>query len=236
MCGRSSISKKEADLEKRFNAKFYSADVERYNPLPKFNICPTTFVPVITNEKPEQFQFYHWGLELTSWDGNVHKNTINARKESIAKIPLFNESLHERRCILPATSYFEWKTFNKGKTKIPYLVKLKSTEIFSLAALWVSQVDKNDEMINKFVLITQPPTPSLSFVHDRMPGILTPETEKLWLDSKLGGEKALELINGHPDTDIKFHPVSNELNRSFDNKAEFVIERYYEIEEQGSLF
>ncbi|MDX2189830.1 MAG: SOS response-associated peptidase [Bacteroidota bacterium] len=236
MCGRSSVSKKEADLEKRFNARFYSADLDRYNPLPIYNVCPTTFVPVITNIDSKHIKYLHWGFDLESWDGILHKNTINARIENIQKISLFNECLSMRRCIIPATSYFEWKTLNKGKTKIPYLIKLKSLEIFSIAGLWVNQMNSNGEMTEKFVLITQPPTPKLSYIHDRMPALLTPENELKWLNTELNTKEAIQLINKFNDNEIIYHPVSNELNRSFENKAEFIREKKYEIEEQGNLF
>ncbi|MFN0049356.1 MAG: SOS response-associated peptidase [Cytophagales bacterium] len=234
MCGRASIAVADANLEQRFGAKLYGKQ-QNYQ-LPNFNVCPTTFAPVITSYAPAELQLFHWGLNFTSADGKMHKNTINARKESILNIPLFHESLHERRCIVPVTSYFEWKTFNGGKTKIPYLIKLKSDKIFALAALWVSQMDKNEALIDKFVLITQPPTPTLAFIHDRMPAILTLEAEKMWLDNACDGKKALTLINGYSDADIAYYPVSNELNRSFDNKAEFINEQKYTIQEQGSLF
>lgn len=236
MCGRSSISQKESDLEKRFNAKFASKVVDTFNRLPIFNVCPTTFVPTISNQNPTQFAAFHWGLDLIGYDGKLHKNTINARKENIKQIPLFHESLAHKRCIIPATSYFEWKQLNSGKTKIPYLIKLKSIEIFSLAALYTTQPNEKGEEVYKFVLITQPPTENLLFVHDRMPAILTPETENDWLNPNIGIDAAYKLIALPPKEDIIFYPVTTELNRSFDNNPNFIKQASHQIEEQGSLF
>ena len=55
MCGRSSLTKTEKDLEERFKATFYSEDLERYNLLPNFNVAPTHVMPVITNKDPDHF-------------------------------------------------------------------------------------------------------------------------------------------------------------------------------------
>jgi putative SOS response-associated peptidase YedK len=235
MCGRSSLTKKQTDLEKRFKAKFYSADIEKYNLLPKYNLCPTTFVPVKANFDSTHFQFFHWGMDITTWQGEVKKNAINARIENILKVGTFKDCLETRRCLLPATSYFEWKAIDKLR-KLPYLIKLKSQDVFSLAGLWISQEDKYGDPIHKFVLITQPPTKRLSFIHDRMPGIITLDKEEDWLDPKVSGVDALKLINQHPDDDIVFHTVTNKLNKSFDNDPQFIVECRHEIEEQGSLF
>lgn len=236
MCGRSSISDEESVLETRFKAKFNASDKERYKQLPLYNICPTTFVPVLSNKDINHYQYFYWGVELQSWNGTVYKNTINARKENILKIPLFQESINERRCLIPATSYFEWKTLNKGKIKIPYLIKMKSLDIFSIGGLWFTQPNEKGEMIEKFVLITQTPTPRLSTIHDRMPAIFTPETENLWLDTSIKGEEAIKLISQPNDSDFEFYPVTKELNKSFDNNPNFIVHTHHEVEEQGSLF
>jgi len=234
MCGRTSFGKKPADLEKRFNATFKTNDVERHNPLPNFNICPTTFVPVKADNDTAHFQFFHWGMDIITWTGEAKKNVINARIENILKIPAFKESLNSRRCILPVTSYFEWKTIDQ--VKLPYLIKLKSQEIFSLAGLWQTQASGKGNEINKFVLITQPPTPKLSFIHDRMPGILSPEKEDTWLDPSISGAEALKLINQYPDEDLQFYTVSSKINKSFENDSQLIVEHKHQIVVQGSLF
>jgi putative SOS response-associated peptidase YedK len=69
---------------------------------------------------------------------------------------------------MPATSYFEWKEVKGRKKKIPYLIQLKSQEIFSLGGLWVEQEDQQGNIIEKFALITQVPNKKLSFIHCKM--------------------------------------------------------------------
>ena len=84
MCGRSSLTKTEKELEERFRATFYSEDLERYNPLPNYNVAPTHMHPVITQEEPHTIHLYRWGL-IPFWakDMKIGASMINARIETI---------------------------------------------------------------------------------------------------------------------------------------------------------
>ena len=65
MCGRSSLTKTEKEIEKRFHATFYSEELERYNPLPNYNVAPGSFHPVITNQDPEYIHLYKWRVGIS---------------------------------------------------------------------------------------------------------------------------------------------------------------------------
>ncbi|MBK8079117.1 MAG: SOS response-associated peptidase family protein [Saprospiraceae bacterium] len=84
MCGRSSLTKTEKEIEKRFHATFYSEELERYNPLPNYNVAPGSFHPVITNQDPEYIHLYKWGL-IPFWakDKKIAYSMINARAETL---------------------------------------------------------------------------------------------------------------------------------------------------------
>mgnify|MGYP003379531057 CR=1 FL=1 len=104
MCGRSSLTKTEKELEERFRATFYSDDLERYNPLPNFNVAPTHMHPVITQEEPRVIHLYRWGL-IPSWakDTKIGSKLINARIEGIEEKPSFRSAFQKRRCIVPVS-------------------------------------------------------------------------------------------------------------------------------------
>ncbi len=93
MCGRSSLTKTEKELEIRFRATFYSDDLERYNPLPNFNVAPSHMHPVITQDEPTIIHLYRWGL-IPYWakDMKIGYNLINARIEGIAEKPSFRQA------------------------------------------------------------------------------------------------------------------------------------------------
>ncbi|HQU52071.1 MAG TPA: SOS response-associated peptidase family protein, partial [Saprospiraceae bacterium] len=84
MCGRSSLTKTEKELEERFHSTFYSEDLERYNPLPNYNVAPTQVMPVITNDDPDHFRPMRWGL-IPFWakDEKIGYKMINARIETL---------------------------------------------------------------------------------------------------------------------------------------------------------
>lgn len=100
MCGRSSLTVTEKELEKRFNASFYSEDLERYNPLPNFNMAPTQNLPVITDADPDHINLYRWGL-IPFWakDEKIGYRMINARMETVAEKPAFRQAFRQRRCL-----------------------------------------------------------------------------------------------------------------------------------------
>src|SRR5690606_13595754 len=102
MCGRSSLTKSEKELEARFKATFYSEDLEKYNPLPNYNVAPTQIMPVITNKDPQHFLPLRWGL-IPFWakDIRIGSQMINARIESVLEKSAFKYAMEKRRCLVP---------------------------------------------------------------------------------------------------------------------------------------
>ena len=108
MCGRSSLTKTEKELEARFQATFYSDELERYNPLPNYNVAPTNMCPVITSKDPSHFNIFRWGL-IPFWakDIKIGYRAINARSETIHEKPMFRSAFKQRRCWVVASGYYE---------------------------------------------------------------------------------------------------------------------------------
>ena len=235
MCGRSSLTKTEKELEERFNSTFYSEDLERYNPLPNFNVAPTHMHPVITNDDPEHLKFFTWGL-IPFWakDRKIGYKMINARKETILEKASFKTPMQKRRCIVPFDGFYEWKKTDKGK--MPYRIITTNQEIFTIAGLWERWKDANNEEIFSFTLITQPPNELLADIHDRMPAILLPEQEKLWLDETIPAQDLLDMIEPYPDDLMKAYRVSTRVNKVSENDAELIEEVPENGNGQGQLF
>jgi len=235
MCGRSSLTKTEKELEERFQATFYTEDLERYNPLPNFNVAPTHVLPVITNQDPKHFRPMRWGL-IPFWakDPKVGYKMINARIETVEE-KTFKNALEKRRCLVPFDGFYEWKTV--GKKKKPYRITIQNGKLFTIAGLWETWKAPNGEKIESFTLITQPANKMMSSIHDRMPAILLPEQEKLWIDPTLSTKEALQLIIPYPDEEMEAYPVSDRVGKVSENDAG-LIERV-EMEDDaphGDLF
>ncbi len=102
MCGRASLTANEKELEDRFGSTFYSEDIERYNPVPNYNLAPGQFFPVLTNNDPLHFNVFKWGL-IPFWakDTKVGYKMINARAETLESKSAFKGAFKRRRCLIP---------------------------------------------------------------------------------------------------------------------------------------
>ena len=236
MCGRSSLTKTEKELEARFNATFYSDELERYNPLPNFNVAPSHFHPIVTNVEQNHIRLFRWGL-IPSWakDIKVGYRMINARKETITEKNAFKYALKQKRCLVPMDGFYEWKKL--GKNKQPYYIKTTDQEVFTCAGLWEVWQSPKDEVIESFTVITQESNTLLKDIHDRMPAILLPEQEKLWLDDTIPPEELLDMIVPYPNELMEAFPVSNRVGKVSENDSD-LIKRVKPMDsfEQGDLF
>jgi putative SOS response-associated peptidase YedK len=231
MCGRSSLTKNEKELEKRFNATFYSEDLARYNPLPNYNVAPTHMMPVITNQDPSHINIYKWGL-IPFWakDQKIGSSMINARIETIKEKSTYKSTLQKRRCLVPLDGFYEWKT--EGKNKYPFRIQTTDQEIFSCAGMWESWKDPNGLVIHSFTIITLPANDFMSNIHDRMPAILLPEIENLWIESEISISNVDDILIPYPSDKMKMYPVSQNIN----NVRNQDISLINPIPIQGSLF
>ena len=111
-----------------------------------------------------------WGYTLP--DG---KQIINARSETAADKPLFRDGMLQRRCLIPATNYFEWE--KRGKDRIKYAIRECDSPILYMAGVY--RIENGKPV---FSILTREPAESIAFIHNRMPVILHPEAKNDWLN------------------------------------------------------
>jgi putative SOS response-associated peptidase YedK len=216
MCGRFQISKVIDEVQIRFHI-----DVEKEWYRQIFNVGPMMSVPVITNEEPERMNFFRWGL-VPFWakDASIGNKLINARAESIGEKPAFKNALKKRRCLVPADGFYEWK--RTGPIKQPYRICRKDEGLFAFAGLWETWKDAEGKELQTFTIITTTPNQVVSGIHDRMPVILRPEFETLWLDSQVSVDEAMSYLQPYPAEDMKAYPVSSQVNSVRNNSVELL--------------
>ena len=231
MCGRSSLTKTEKELEKRFNATFYSEDLERYNPLPNFNVAPSHFLPVIKNDEQDNFRPVRWGL-IPSWakDTKLSFKMINARIETILEKNAYKRSMKSRRCIIPADGFYEWK--KEGKTKQAFRIVRKDKSVYAYAGIWDEWINPDGETILSFSILTQPANDSIKDIHERMPVILKPEEEESWLSDDIAAQHLIDMILESPVEEFIPYEVSDKVNNVRNNDASLIDK----APTQGSLF
>jgi putative SOS response-associated peptidase YedK len=221
MCGRSTLTVKEEALEKKFGSTFYSEDLERYNPLPSFNIAPTHFHPVIPFEDRNHFKYMRWGLvPFWSKDDKGGAKMINARIETVAEKPAFKNALMSKRCLVPLDGYYEW--LKVGKSKIPYRIIVNQGDLFMVAGLYETWKMPSGDSLFSFTLLTTTAYPAISHIHDRMPCILDPERYMSWLDPSLSGPDAIKTIPIVPTETIEFYRVSDAVNKVSHNDPSLI--------------
>ena len=164
MCARYSLTIIPDELSRLFHATM--GDLL---PWPQHNIPPRTSVPIIRPEGGQRIlESKVWGW-IPSWSPKLL--IINARGEEIRRKPMFQEALADRRCLVPATGFFEWETV-EGR-KLPHHYAPASGRPFAFAGLW-----QGDEVL----ILTMPPNELVSQVHDRMPAMLGPAAQTKWLE------------------------------------------------------
>mgnify|MGYP002636797464 CR=1 FL=1 len=216
MCGRYSFAIEDELIKERFGVSVRSAIYKA-----RYNCAPSQELAIISNESPTELQFYRWGL-IPFWakDPLIGNKLINARAETISEKPSFKNAFRRRRCLVPADGIYEWK---KNPTKTPYRIVLDSGAPFSMAGIWEKWVSGNGEIIHSFSIITTEPNQLIAPIHNRMPVILLPENEKMWLDST--NEAALrELLKPYPAGLMKAFPVSKLVNSPGNDTPEVIVE------------
>ena len=232
MCGRATLAKKPKAIEKRYKTTFEAKELAEKNALPNYNIAPTHWHPVLTNEDGQSLRFFKWGL-IPSWakDAKIASNLINARVETILTKPAF-KCIQQQRCLVPYDGFYEWKKV--GNNRIPYRIILPDTPIFSVAGIWETWTNTTGTIIPTFTVLTQAPNELMRPIHDRMPAILSPTQENIWLDNTLPIKEILSIIKPYPSELMKAYRVSSQVNKVKINKMQ-LLDKVPDFQ-QGSLF
>lgn len=176
MCGRFYVPEKEMDEFAKL-----VAEVERHLLKKYGEIYPGDTVPIITPGKEErEVHAVKWGFPQWKGSGLI----INARSETVASKPLFQAPFRKRRCIIPATGFYEWKkdVENEKTTKIKHWISIND-QLFYMAGLYWFFKDKADENVlyPAFTIITTEANRKMQAIHDRMPVIIPEKDIEKWL-------------------------------------------------------
>jgi len=215
MCGRFSLTVNEAELNERF---LLSGGTEPYEA--RYNCAPTQSLAVITNSNRNYISYFRWGL-VPSWakDVKIGAKMINARSETILEKASFRTAFSRRRCLVPATSFFEWK---QDKVKKPYVIKLVGGEIFSMAGIWEKWKSPEGLFVNSFSIITTEANSAMQALHHRMPVILSKQNENVWL-SDLPVDELFKLLQPCPDEWLDIYQVSDLVNAPKNDVPEILL-------------
>jgi putative SOS response-associated peptidase YedK len=179
---------------------------------PRYNIAPTQDVVAVRGERAgaRQARLLRWGL-VPRWaeDPKMGNRLINARAESVSTRAAFRDSFRQRRCLVPAQGFYEWKRF--GRAREPWLVRLKGGRTFAFAGVWDRWAGEGTA-IESCALITTAANPLVAPIHGRMPVILDHRAYAAWLDPDAEEGDLRRLLEPFSADAMEAFPVSTRVN------------------------
>jgi putative SOS response-associated peptidase YedK len=205
MCGRYSFNVKKDVLKVLLPGVSLPNDwVE------SLNICPTEQALAIHKVDKMALSFMRWGFQQTNAIKKDLPPYINARSETIFEKVNFKGSIVNRRCIIPADSFYEWKTY--GKSKIPYRILPSKDPVLFMAGIWQT-FESSNNTFSAFVIVTTDSNEDIAFLHNRMPVILdTADKRENWLYDAATKEELVKMMVPSPSSYLTCYPVANIVN------------------------
>ena len=209
MCGRYSLHNLPEVIALQFGVDALPALQPRYN------IPPGTPVLAIHagDGKAREAGMLHWGL-VPSWarERSIGNRMNNARAESAADKPAFRAAFRRRRCILPASGFYEWKAVD-GRKQPYYIHAANDEDLLGMAGLYEDWAGP-DGVLRSCAVITTEPNAVMQAIHDRMPVILPRDAYAEWLDPDHRDATLLQrLLVPCDPAQIRAHPVSTRVSR-----------------------
>lgn len=209
MCGRY-VLQQTGRLQERFAVGFEDFHDVRLPPVaPRFNIAPRQEVPtVLVRRASRKLVLMRWGFEPAWLTGRGIPPFINAKAESLLEKPLWRGVLRNNRCLIPADGFYEWQKIPGVKAKQPIHLRLSNGALFAFAGLFAQ--DANGDLT--CAIVTTAANSLVAPIHSRMPVILAPEDEAVWLDGLEQDPRALvALLQPYPAEAMAASPASPDV-------------------------
>ncbi len=206
MCGRFSLDALPTTLASHFG-------VSKVPELaPRYNIAPSQDIAVVRESASgRECVLLRWGL-VPAWskEPKTKYSTINARAETVADKPAYRAAFRHRRCLIPATGFYEWQ--QRDDEKIPHYIHLQDGGLFAFAGLW-EHWQHDDQTLDSCTLIVTGANPLMAPIHTRMPVILPPAQYAAWLDPDTPDRATLlSMLTPYTASPMEAWPVSRLVN------------------------
>ena len=182
---------------------------------PRYNIAPSQLIACVranSVSKENECVQLKWGL-VPAWakDSKIGHKMINARAETVSDKPSFRKAFQQRRCLIVADGFYEWK--REGKAKQPYYIRFADNRLFAFAGLWERWEKNGAAPLESCAVITTGPNALMESIHHRMPVILHPRDYALWLNPTFHEVHPLSsLLQSYSPDEMESYPVSPLVN------------------------
>ncbi len=218
MCGRFALTLPHDAMAQLFDAVLGASLM----PVPRYNICPTQNVSVVVrHEDGRHLLPMRWGF-LPHWyktdrDGPL---LINARAETIAEKPAFRAACRARRCLIPATGFYEWTKTTQGD-RLPWYIRPTDESHMAFAGIWQDWTSPEGITQSTCAMVTISANETMSAIHHRMPVTIAPSDYGLWLGE--AGKGAATLMQPAPEDRFAFHRVDARVNSNRPDDADLIM-------------
>ena len=216
MCGRFTVTLAPDEIGNLYDA------AQPTLPLglpPRYNGAPTQdFAACRLDETGRRvITLLRWGL-IPFWakDAGIGSRMINARAETVRDKPAYRAAFRSRRCLVPASGWFEWQGARGARQ--PWYITLADGSPLSFAALW-EWWDKSGDGLEAFTIITTEACESLADIHHRQPAIIHPDRFGDWLDPASPSEQLLDMVRRPCTGPFETRPVGTQVNSASNNDA-----------------
>lgn len=206
MCGRFALTLPNDAMARLFGA----APANDLPDTPDYNICPTSRVHTVTSgPEGRRLGAMRWGF-IPHWyktptDGPL---LINARAETIAEKPAFRAACRDRRCLIPASGFYEWTKDAEGG-RLPWYIKHADDSPIAFAGIY-QDWGQGEDRVTTCAIVTCAANRPMQALHARMPVILDPGDWPLWLGE--AGHGAATLMRPAPEDALTFWRVDRAVN------------------------
>lgn len=210
MCGRFTLTLTQAQLEDYLKERYDIYNHSQFK-LPRYNISPSNeVISVLHDGSKHRVGTLKWGFRPLYTTSNRPLEIINIKGETVFDKAIFKTSVLQRRCVILADSFYEWKSDKSDKNPFRFMTDQK---VFPMAAIWQTVATPGGGKIHTVAIITTHNNDTLKGIHHRMPLILTKEDEKIWLNNKIKDIPTLKkLIKPYDDKLMHFEQVSSLVN------------------------
>ncbi len=236
MCGRYALAALQDEIITSFDVNGVSDQAKAASIPFDWNIAPTKEIYLVKGKVGERsLDVASWGL-IAPWSKNAEdalrsqSMAINARVETVDEKPTFRDSFKTRRCLVPASGYYEWATeLGEYPRKQPIFVSSDEDELLAFTGIysyWKNPQSTADEtgLQQSVAIITRDAVGDLAKVHNRMPLFLPKDRWELWLDPDTSVHELKSIINvPQPDAHLKFWPISSKVNAVRNNGRELTL-------------
>jgi putative SOS response-associated peptidase YedK len=229
MCGRYA-SYLPADLISRL----FSTVNPPPNVRPTWNMAPSQGAMVVrrADDGARHLDVLKWGLvPYSSKDLKKARKPINARSETVASSAMFRAAFAERRCLVPAAAYYEWR--DDADAKVPFAIARQDGDPVAFAGIWDSWTSPEGERIQTFATMTTEANAMVRDIQERMPVIIEPEDWAMWLGEVEGDPQAL--LRPAPENVLRLWPVDRRVNKVANDGPDLLEPRDLP-DEESSLF